>query len=384
MNPLSLTSKLPQVGTTIFTVMSSLAREHQAINLSQGFPDIPCDDDLTRRVNFYMQKGLNQYAPMQGAMPLREQISSLVNELYGANYDPTDEITVTSGATEALFCAITALIHEGDEVLIIEPAYDAYIPIIELSGGVPVSISLDFPDYKIDWEHVKKLINGRTRAIMLNSPHNPTGSVLSADDLQQLQKIIHSNNIFIISDEVWEHTVYDGELHQSVARYPELASRSLVISSFGKALNATGWKVGYCLAPAALTKEFRKVHQFVTFSTATPLQHGIADYLQYHRERVTGLPAFYQQKRDRFLELMQGSRFQPIKSHGTYFQLMDYSAISDEGDVEFAKRLTRDHGVASIPVSVFYRFNTDNKVLRFCFAKEEETLAKAAEILKGI
>jgi methionine aminotransferase len=380
----SISSKLPQVGTTIFTVMSALAREHEAINLSQGFPDFSCDPELTRRVNHYMRKGFNQYAPMAGVMPLREQIASLVENLYGATYDPESEITITSGATEALFCAITALINEGDEVLIIEPAYDAYIPAIELSGGVPVCISLEHPGYKVDWERVKKLINGRTRVIILNSPHNPTGSVLDADDLQQLQHILSSNNIFIISDEVWEHMVYDGLRHESVARYPELAARSFIISSFGKALHATGWKVGYCLAPPALTKEFRKIHQYVTFATATPLQHGIADYLQHHSDKVLGLSDFYQQKRDLFLSLLEGSRFKPLKSGGTYFQLLSYEGITDEKDVDFARRLTIEHKVASIPVSVFYRFGTDHKVLRFCFAKEDKTLKQAAKVLKEV
>lgn len=380
----SITSKLPQVGTTIFTTMSALAKEHDAINLSQGFPDFNCDTELTRRVNHYMRKGFNQYAPMAGAMPLREQIAELVEKTYGATYDPVDEITITSGATEALFCAITALIGEGDEVLIIEPAYDSYIPAITLSGGVPVSISMTFPDYKIDWEHVKKLINGRTKAIILNSPHNPTGAVLTEEDLQQLDKILSSNNIFVISDEVYEHMVFDGLRHESVARYPALAERAFVISSFGKTLHATGWKVGYCLAPKNLTKEFRKIHQYVTFSTSSVFQYAIADYMRDYPEKIAELSAFYQQKRDYFLEQMEGSRFVPIKSSGTYFQLMRYEGITDESDLDFAKRLTTAHGVAAIPVSVFYRFKTDNKVLRFCFAKSEQTLKKAAGILKEV
>lgn len=380
----SITSKLPQVGTTIFTTMSALAQEHEAINLSQGFPDFNCDTELIRRVNHYMRKGFNQYAPMPGAMVLREQIAELVRNTYGATYDPVNEITITSGATEALFCAITALIGEGDEVLIVEPAYDSYIPAITLSGGVPVSISMTFPDYRIDWEHVKKLINGRTKAIILNSPHNPTGAVLTEDDLQQLDKILSSNNIFVISDEVYEHMIFDGLRHESVARYPALAERAFVISSFGKTLHATGWKIGYCLAPEALTKEFRKIHQYVTFSTSAPFQYAIADYMRDYPEKITELSAFYQQKRDYFLEQMKGSRFVPIKSSGTYFQLMRYEGITDEGDEEFARRLTMEHGVAAIPVSVFYRFKTDNKVLRFCFAKEEKTLKAAAGILKKV
>lgn len=380
----SITSKLPQVGTTIFTVMSALAREHEAINLSQGFPDFNCDTELIRRVNHYMRKSFNQYAPMPGAIELREQISALVETTYGAKYDPIDEVTITSGATEALFCAITALIGEGDEVLIVEPAYDSYIPAITLSGGIPVSISMTFPDYRIDWEYVKKLINGRTKAIILNSPHNPTGAVLTQDDLEQLDKILSSNNIFVISDEVYEHMIFDGLRHESVARYPALAERAFVISSFGKTLHTTGWKIGYCLAPKALTKEFRKVHQYVTFSTSSVFQYAIADYMWDFPEKITGLSDFYQQKRDYFLEQMEGSRFVPIKSSGTYFQLMRYEGVTDESDLEFAKRLTMEHGVASIPVSVFYRFKTDNKVLRFCFAKSERTLKKAAGILKKV
>lgn len=380
----SITSKLPQVGTTIFTVMSALAREHEAINLSQGFPDFNCDTELIRRVNHYMRKSFNQYAPMPGAIELREQISALVETTYGAKYDPIDEVTITSGATEALFCAITALIGEGDEVLIVEPAYDSYIPAITLSGGIPVSISMTFPDYRIDWEYVKKLINGRTKAIILNSPHNPTGAVLTQDDLEQLDKILSSNNIFVISDEVYEHMIFDGLRHESVARYPALAERAFVISSFGKTLHTTGWKIGYCLAPKALTKEFRKVHQYVTFSTSSVFQYAIADYMRDFPEKITGLSDFYQQKRDYFLEQMEGSRFVPIKSSGTYFQLMRYEGVTDESDLEFAKRLTMEHGVASIPVSVFYRFKTDNKVLRFCFAKSERTLKKAAGILKKV
>jgi methionine aminotransferase len=331
-----------------------------------------------------MRKSFNQYAPMPGAIELREQISALVETTYGAKYDPIDEVTITSGATEALFCAITALIGEGDEVLIVEPAYDSYIPAITLSGGIPVSISMTFPDYRIDWEYVKKLINGRTKAIILNSPHNPTGAVLTQDDLEQLDKILSSNNIFVISDEVYEHMIFDGLRHESVARYPALAERAFVISSFGKTLHTTGWKIGYCLAPKALTKEFRKVHQYVTFSTSSVFQYAIADYMWDFPEKITGLSDFYQQKRDYFLEQMEGSRFVPIKSSGTYFQLMRYEGVTDESDLEFAKRLTMEHGVASIPVSVFYRFKTDNKVLRFCFAKSERTLKKAAGILKKV
>jgi methionine aminotransferase len=363
--------------------MSALAREHKAINLSQGFPDFQADPRLINLVARYMRKGMNQYAPMQGVLALRERVAEMVQSTYGAVYDPETEITITSGATEALFCAITALVNEGDEVIIIEPAYDSYVPAIELSGGMPVSVSLRHPDYAINWEDVKKLIKSGTRAIILNTPHNPTGSILKESDLKELEKIISSSNIVVISDEVYEHIIFDGNSHQSVARFPKLAERSIIISSFGKTLHMTGWKVGYCLAPAALTKEFRKVHQYVNFSTSTPFQHAIADYLE-DPEPIFGLSAFYQEKRDLFLKYMEGTRFTPIPSRGTFFQLMGYENISDQKDVDFARRLTIDHKVASIPVSVFYRTLEDHKVLRFCFAKSAETLEKAAEKLHKV
>ncbi|RMG17587.1 MAG: aminotransferase class I/II-fold pyridoxal phosphate-dependent enzyme [Bacteroidetes bacterium] len=379
-----LSSKLPHVGTTIFTVMSALAQEHQAINLSQGFPDFSCDKKLISLVNHYMKKGHNQYAPMAGAPVLRQRISTLVKELYGADYDPETEITITSGATEALFCAVTALVKEGDEVIVIEPAYDSYIPAIELSGGVPVCIPLEYPSYRLDWDKLKRLINQRTRVIMINTPHNPTGAVLSEQDMVELERLVHTNNIFVISDEVYEHIVFDGLQHASIARFPDLAVKSIIVSSFGKSLHTTGWKVGYALAPPRLTKELRKVHQFVTFSTSTPFQYAIADYLQQQREAIDGLRAFYQAKRDYFLRLMEGSAFTPIPASGTYFQLMSYAGISDEGDEAFAQRLTREYKVASIPVSVFYRYKTDHKVVRFCFAKNEQTLKEAAERLQQV
>lgn len=379
-----ISSKLPQVGTTIFTVMSALAREHNAINLSQGFPDFDIDPDLARLLCQHAKAGHNQYAPMPGLPVLREAIAEMVKTRYGAAYDPEKAITVTSGATEALFCAITALIREGDEVIVIEPAYDSYIPAIQLSGGVPVCMQLSFPDYKIDWERLKKLVNHRTRAIILNFPHNPSAAVWDANDVQQLEKIIGQNDIFIISDEVWEHIVFDGARHESVARYPALAARSFIIGSFGKALNATGWKIGYCLAPEALSAEFRKVHQYVTFCSSAPHQYAIASYLQEYGDRIYELSAFYQARRDSFLRLMAPTRFKPLPSRGTYFQLMRYDAISDEPDVDFARRLTTEYGVATIPVSVFYRVPQDHKVLRFCFAKSDDTLAEAARRLSAL
>jgi len=383
MPSLNLKSKLPQVGTTIFTVMSKMAAEHNAINLSQGFPDFACDPSLVEMVHKSMQLGQNQYAPMIGTAALREEIALMVNEKYNAPYDPETEITVTSGATEALFCAIMTLVHEGDEVLIIEPAYDCYLPAIELAGGMAVGVQMDFPHYTINWDAVKRLINRNTRVIILNSPHNPTGSTLTEADILQLEKLIMPNNIFVISDEVYEHIIFDGRKHESIARYPNLRERSLIVSSFGKTFHTTGWKVGYCLAPQALSKEFRKVHQFVTFSTSTPFQMGIAEYMK-NRANIENLKGFYQEKRDYFLELMKETRFKPLKTEGTYFQLMSYANISDENDKAFCERLTKEFGVAAIPVSVFYRKEVDNKVIRFCFAKENLTLEMAAEKLRRV
>lgn len=380
----TISSKLPWVGTTIFSVMSALARQNHAINLSQGFPDFPCDPRLTDYVARAMREGFNQYAPMPGLPTLCEEISQLVKAMYGYSYDPATEITVTSGASEALYCAITAIVGEGDEVIVLEPAYDLYLPAIELSGGIPVRYALHPPDYRINWEHLKKLIGPKTRAILLNTPHNPTGTILEASDMAALAEIVRGTNIFIISDEVYEHIIFDGKTHQSMARYPELAGRSFIVSSFGKSLHTTGWKVGYCLAPAHLTVELRKVHQFVGFSTSTPFQQGIAWYLQHEKEKIEGISAFYQRKRDLFLKLMEGSRFEPIPSRGTYFQLMSYAAISDEKELAFSKRLTTEYGVACIPVSVFYRYGAENQVVRFCFAKEDETLEKAAEKLQKV
>lgn len=376
----AIESKLQSVGTSIFSVMSALAQSKGAINLSQGFPDFPMDPKLVAYVNEAMKGGLNQYAPAPGLLRLREQIASLANDTYGAKVNPESEVTVTSGGTEALFCAIAASVREGDEVIIFEPCYDSYVPVIELFGGVPIYVALEFPDYKINWEGVKKRVNSRTKMIILNTPHNPTGTTMGAEDFQELAKIVQGNRILILSDEVYEHIIFDGADHQSILRHEQLASRSFVVSSFGKTFHATGWKVGYCIAPEHLSKEFRKIHQFVTFSTSTPFQHAIASYME-DRSHILELRHFYQRKRDYFLQLMRQSRFEPLPSLGTYFQLMRYNAISDKGDKAFAEWLTIEKGVAAIPVSVFYHSNEDNKVLRFCFAKEDATLEKAAEIL---
>ena len=377
---MKIKSKLPDIGVTIFTRMTALANECGAINLSQGFPDFDVDPVLTGLVYRYMQTGFNQYAPMQGIMPLREKIAEKTFKLYNASYDPATEITVTSGATEALFAAITAVVNRGDEVIVFEPAFDCYVPAILLNGGIPKYIKMKPPGYIIDWNEVKEAVSDRTRLIILNSPHNPTGSVLSKDDISSLRKIILETGIFIISDEVYEHIIFDGISHESMARYTDLASRSFVISSFGKTYHTTGWKVGYCLAPKSLSAEFQKVHQFLTFATNTPVQYAYAEFLT-NENAYLGLSGFYQEKRDRFLSLLKNSRFIPVPCRGTYFQMLDYSSISDEPDTVFAKRITVEHGVASIPPSVFYHQNDDNKTLRFCFAKKDETLEKAAEKL---
>lgn len=375
-----VTSKLPDVGITIFTVMSQLAAKHGAINLSQGFPDFNAHADLIDRVSHHMREGRNQYAPMQGVPALRQGIADKVNELYGARVDPDTQITLTSGATEALFAAITAVVQPGDEVIVIEPAFDSYVPAIVLNQGVPVYVSLSFPDYKMDWERLKQAITDRTRLIILNSPHNPTGTVLSAEDMTALQAIVAQHNLFLLSDEVYEHIIFDGRPHESMLRYPDLAARSFVISSFGKTYHTTGWKIGYCIAPTELNREFQKVHQFLTFTSNTPIQHAYADFLQ-HKSHYLELGEFYQQKRDQFLGLMSASRFAPLPCHGTYFQMMDYSAITDEPDIDFARRLTTQYGVAAIPPSVFYNNRQDHRVLRFCFAKQAHTLEQAAERL---
>ena len=380
---MKLTSKLPSVGTTIFTVMSKLAADVGAINLSQGFPDFDCDPALLDAVARHMRAGRNQYAPMQGVPALRQAIAGKFAELYDASYDPDTEVTVTSGGTEALFDSLAAVLHPGDEVIVFEPCYDSYVPAIELSGGTAVVVSLRLPDYQVPWDAVRAAITPQTRMIVLNSPHNPTASVLSPSDMGELSRLVAGTDILILSDEVYEHIIFDGVRHESMARYPSLRERSFIVGSFGKTYHVTGWKVGYVVAPAALTEEFRKVHQFVTFATITPVQHALAEFVA-HRRGYPELSAFYQRKRDLFLDLIRDSRFVPLPSRGTYFQLLDYSAITKEDDMAFALRLTKEHGVASIPTSAFLYNAAPPKVLRFCFAKKDETLEQAAARLRAL
>ena len=376
-------SKLPNVGTTIFSVMSALAAEHNAINLSQGFPDFPIDPELSELIYDASKKGHNQYALMAGTMQLRENISELVKKIYSKKVNPDSEITITSGATEALFAAVSAVVSPGDEVIMFDPSYDSYEPAVLLNKGVPVRIPLTFPEYRIDWEKVKSALNSKTRLIIINTPNNPAGSVISDEDIQNLKRIVNSNDIYILSDEVYEHIIFDGTEHRSMLKDEELFQKSFIVSSFGKTFHITGWKVGYCIAPPALTSELRKVHQFLTFSTSTPTQYALAAYIK-NIDKVKDLKFFYQKKRDLFLRLISETKFRPLKCEGTYFQLLDYSAITDENDFDFAVRLTKEYKVASIPVSVFYEDKTDNKVLRFCFAKEEVTLEAAAVRLKEL
>ena len=378
-----LVSKLPQVGTTIFTVMSRLAAEHNAINLSQGFPDFDCAPRLLELVTKYFNAGLNQYPPMAGVMALREIIAEKTAALYGAAYNPEHEVTVVPGATYAIFTAVTAFVRPGDEVILFEPAYDSYAPAIEVNGGRPVFVRLQYPDYSIDWQAVSRAITPRTRMLLINTPNNPTASVFSAEDMRVLASILRDTSIVVVSDEVYEHLIYDGHQHQSVARFPELAERSFVVSSFGKTYSVTGWKMGYALAPKELMAEFRKVHQFNVFVTNGPLQYVLAEYMR-DKDAYLSLAAFYQRKRDFFLAGITGSRFRPLPSRGTFFQNLAYDAITDEKDTELAVRLTKEKGIASIPLSVFYHDGHCDRVLRFCFAKSEETLAKGAAILRGI
>ena len=377
----ALRSKLPAGGVSIFAVMTRLANEHRAINLSQGFPDFDCSPDLVETVARYMRDGHNQYAPMPGVLALREQLSRKIEQLYGRRYDPATELTVTTGATEGLFAAITAFVHPGDEVLMFQPAYDSYTPAVTLSGGVPRYVTLRYPDYRIDWDEVRRTVSPRTRVILLNTPHNPTGMIWTRDDMAELRSVLQSTSAIVISDEVYEHVIFDGARHESLARYPDVAGRAVVISSFGKTYHTTGWKIGYCAAPQALTAEIQGIHQWITFAVNGAVQMAYAEML---RSDVTAasVTAFYQQKRDRFLSLVSGSRFRPLACRGTYFQMMDYSAITDEGDADFAVRLTREHGVAAIPISPFlHEGAAPGPVLRFCFAKRDETLERAAERL---
>ncbi|HYT67011.1 MAG TPA: methionine aminotransferase [Vicinamibacterales bacterium] len=380
---MNLKSKLPSVGTTIFTVMSKLAADTGAINLSQGFPDFDCDPALIDAVARHMREGRNQYAPMQGVPALRQAISGKFRELYGATYDPDTEVTVTSGGTEAIFDAVAAVVRPGDEVIVFEPCYDSYVPAVEVNGGKAVVVSLRYPDYSVPWDDVRAAITPRTRMIALNSPHNPTATILSAADMSQLAAIVQDTDLTIMSDEVYEHIIFDGARHESMARHDALRARSFIVGSFGKTYHVTGWKLGYVVAPAGLTLEFRKVHQFVTFSSITPIQYALAEFLS-ERRGYPELSAFYQRKRDLFLDLIAGSRWKPLKSRGTYFQLLDYSAITAEPDMDFALRLTREHGVASIPTSAFLYKEAPPLALRFCFAKKDETLRAAADRLRDL
>lgn len=380
-NPVS--SKLPKVGTTIFTVMSKLAAEQNAINLSQGFPDFPVSQQLIDLVYKHMNLGHNQYPPMAGLMSLRELIAEKMEAAYGVQYNPESEITITAGGTHAIYTAITALISEGDEVIIFTPAYDCYAPAVELAGGKPVYVQMKSTDFSIDWKQVKKVVTRHTKMILVNTPHNPTGTMMGEKDIQELIKITKGNDIMILSDEVYEHIVFDGESHLSLARYPELANRSMIVYSFGKTFHVTGWKTGYVTGPENLMAEFRKVHQFNMFTANAPIQYALAEYMQVP-ETYLGVAAEYQRKRNVFLDAVKASRFKAKLSKGTYFQLLDYSKISDEDDTDFAIRLTKEFKIASIPVSVFYHNPVQNKVLRFCFAKEEDTLLRAGEILSSI
>lgn len=375
-----LTSRLPGVGTNIFTVMSALAQEHGAVNLGQGFPDYPMQEELAEKVASAIKDGYNQYAPMPGLLSLRERIAEKVNNLYQAKIHPDSEITITPGGTYAIYTAFTTILSPQDEVIIFEPAYDSYIPNIEINGAKVIPIPLTYPDYRIDWNLVKQAVNERTKAIIINSPHNPTGSVLEAEDLQSLKQIVDGTGIFIVSDEVYEHLIFDGKQHQSILRDPALFSRSFVCFSFGKTYHCTGWKLGYCIAPEALTKEFRKVHQFNAFTCFTPAQVALSEYLK-NEEAYLSLPRFMQQKRDYFEELMRQTRFTLLPSHGSYFVCAKYDRISDETDKDFAVRLTKEVGVATIPVSAFYHNRKDDHVIRFCFSKQNKTLQSAAERL---
>jgi methionine aminotransferase len=379
----SIKSKLPDVGTTIFTVMSMLAAKHDAVNLGQGFPDFPMSDALVALAEKAMKDGRNQYVHMNGLPLLRERLAEKAQFLYNAPVHADTEITVTPGGTYAIYTAFTTILQPGDEVILFEPAYDSYIPNILINRAVPVAIPLSYPGYKIDWKAVKEKITGKTRAIILNSPHNPTGAVLDENDIAQLREVVKNTGIFIISDEVYEHLIFDDKPHLSMLRYPDLFERSFVCFSFGKTYHCTGWKLGYCMAPATLMAEFRKVHQFNCFTCNTPMQYALAEFLQ-QKEHYLGLGKFVQGKRDYFQNLMQDTAFTPLPTYGSYFQLYNYARISDEAEKDFAERLTKEYGVATIPVSAFYTAAVDNKVLRFCFVKQDKTLEAAVEKLRRL
>lgn len=373
-------SKLPQTGTSIFAVMTGLAKEHNAVNLSQGFPDFPISAELIDRVAYYMKSGYNQYAPMPGVAELRNAISQMFRQNHNAHYNPETEITVTAGGTQALYAAIAAFIRKDDEVIIFEPAYDSYAPAVQLNGGIVKYAQLEFPDFRINWDELPRMFNHRTKMVIINTPHNPTGSVLHEDDLQRLERMLEGRDIVVLSDEVYEHLIFEDIQHQSVVRFPNLARRSLLVGSFGKTFHATGWKTGFVLAPENLMKEFRKAHQFVVFASNTPVQYAISDYIS-NPTNYKYLGEFYQKKRDLFVEKIKPSRFKVLPCYGTYFQLLSYDAISDKKEMDFAVQLIIEHGIAAVPVSPFYHDKSDHKVLRFCFAKQQETIEKAGEIL---
>jgi methionine aminotransferase len=382
-NKILLNSKLPDIGTSIFSVMSKMAVEYNAINLAQGFPDFNCSDELIELVNFYQKKGFNQYAPMAGVQKLRKQISNIIKKLYGREYDIEKEITVTAGATQAIYTAITTIVQPGDEVIIIEPAYDSYVPGVKASGGIPVFVKLTAPDYSYDWETIRRKLSGKTKLIIINSPHNPTGSLITKEDIKQLEEITKNSNILIISDEVYEHIVFDGNKHISLAESDDLAKRTFVISSFGKTLHTTGWKMGFCASPDYMMKEFRKLHQFIVFSVNTPIQHAYADYLN-DENHYLNLRGLYQKKRDILIREMQMSKFKILQCNGTYFQLLDYSDISISSDTEFSEYLTKKVGIAVIPISPFYDKGISDNIIRICFAKKDKVLEEAAKILSKL
>ncbi len=380
---ISINSRLPEVGTSIFTVMSRMALEHDAINLSQGFPDFPVSDQLIELIYKNLKAGHNQYAPMPGTPALRNSIADIITKTYQRPTDAEMEVTITAGGTEAIFSTIAALVKEGDEVIMFDPSYDSYDPAVRLNGGVPVHLKLKPPQFAIDWGEVKSKINSRTKLIMINTPHNPTGSVLREPDLKSLEEIVVAHNLIVLSDEVYERIIFDNLEHQSVLKYPKLAAQSIAVFSFGKTFHATGWKVGYAVAPEYLTREIRKAHQFITFSVNTPVQLALAGYLM-NPDNYLQLGKFYEQKRDFFLEQIKGSSLQPLPCFGSYFQLLSYKSVSGLSDVEMAEWMTKEKKLAPIPVSVFYNDKTDHQLLRFCFAKNEETLEKAGAILRKL
>lgn len=374
-------SKLPEVGTTIFTIMSKMASDYQAINLSQGYPGFNCDPHLIELVYKYMKEGKNQYAPMSGVPLLRERLAEKTKKVYGVDYDSESEVTIVSGATDAIYSAVTSIVKPGDEVILLEPAYDCYAPAIELCGGIPVYVPLNLPDFSIHWNSVKDALSDKTRLIMVNTPHNPSGYMWTSEDLENLAQLIIDKDIYVISDEVYEHITFDGRKHLSMMTHPVLKERTFVCGSFGKTFHVTGWKIGYCLAPEEMTREFRKVHQFVTFSSATPLQYALAEYLE-NEHHYLDLPDFYQKKRDLFCEGLKETELFFTPAQGSFFQQVSYGHLSKESDFELAVRWTKEIGVASIPISVFFKNKDDHKILRFCFAKSDEELEKAIKIIQ--